>query len=590
MYTIRLPNGEFLDTPPNFQLSFELNNQVFSTSRSDLLEGAFTFPADLPLTDATREILNNPQLISNAYRFKRIEGVQVYCHGILMFEGALSITDVSRRRARISIIYNPAAAIKDKGLNEFDLGGERGLGGYDPNFAIWAATAERPEEYDYAVFPVYAPEFDDQTADIVDNDYVNWWLEDIYQFSDQSVALIIFPRVDYLLKQIFAQSVPNHAFVNAFQVSHELRRLYLLNNFDTRIVQGNALVTAYQIDLKNHVSDMKAADFLKGIMARFCLGLFSSPFKRTIILRPLRDVVAAPSHLDWSDYALADYNITDDVPDTPLKFCDPQPDDKTDFVDDEIDLPEYSNMQTFESDLASVPLPNGYYYILALEQVWGVTDAYGDPTAFFVGRKRRCVVFADKPEFEPGITPCMTYEFPAWGHFPWYEQKGSYWQNDAANPDTDTPVWVRYNNAFDPQIIFYRGFQDNAGAVIHERPYASNDVWRPDAAPLPTRAKINDKEAGPSGAYTTYAEAQYSLLWSGENGLYEKWWKAWHDMLRHGKHITMQFTLPVAALVAFSFEEKITVHGIDFLAKRLRIGKALKDKRVLVEASLVSCI
>lgn len=585
MYTVRMPSGEFLDTPANFTLDFELNNQVF-TRQATTLPGSYTFPADVSLTDHNRRLLGNPQLIQNVYKFKTIPGVTVYCHGIELFIGDLYITEASPKKAKLSIIVNPVRPMRDIGLNELDLGGERAAGGTDENLGTFAATAERPDGYDYALFPVYAPEFDATTADIVDNDYINWWKDDEYTFSLDSVALILFPRVDYLLRQMFAQLVEGYAFVNAWQINRELRRLYVLNNFDSRVVvPGSILTTASQIDLKNHVGEMKCADFLKGIMGLFCLGLFTSPFKRRIVLRPLRDLVTRPARIDWSAHVLEDYNIADDQAETPMRFCFPQFDDRTARIDDRVDLPSFSNYQSFQSALPL--LDPGLYYVEALEMVFEVTTDYGSAYSIELGRKRRCVVLDDEPEFEPGITPAGTSEFAGWGHFPWYEQTGSYWQNDG---DPGTPVWVRYKNQFDPQLVFYRGFQEAVGAVTHDRPYASNDVWRPDAAALPIRARITDKEAGPSGAYTDYGEAQYSLLWAGQYGLYETWWKHWHDLLSRGKHVTRRFTLPVADLVAFNFEEKVRIHNVEYFVKRLRVSRALENGRVLVEANMISCV
>lgn len=585
MYAIRLPNGEFLDTSANFQLDYELNNQVFTSAGTISLAGSYTFPTDIPASDTNRRLLSNAQLIQNRYKFRSIPDCIIYCHGLEMFTGELRITDAAPGKYRITVIVNPVKPIKEIGLNALDLGGERGAGGFDENMATFAATAERPEEWDYALYPVYAPEFDAQQADIVDNDYINWWRDEDYTFSIDSVALIPFPTIDYVLRRIFEQLVPDYAFINAWQISHELRRLYLLNNFDSRINLSGSLSTAYQIDLRNHVSDMKCNEFLKAIMLRFCLGLFSSPFSKRIVLRPLRDIVRAPARIDWSAWVLNDYNITDDQPDTPMKFCDPQFEDRTDRVGDEIDLPSFSSLQEFQSALGS--LDDGLYYVEAIETIYEVSAAYGAPQAFFWGRKRRCVVLDDSPEIEASLAPPGAHDFPAWGHFPWYEQTGSYWQNDGTDA---SPQWVRYMNQFDLQLMFYRGFQQATGAVIHERPYASADVWRPDAKPLPLRAKITDKAAGPSGAYTTYGDAQYSLLWAGQYGLFEQWWRPWHDLLRSGKHVTRRFTLPVSAVRAFSFEEKVRIHNVEYFVKRLRVSKSLENGLVLVEANMITCV
>lgn len=586
MYSIRLQTGEFLDVPIGLTLPYELNNQVFSTSSTDVLPGSFTFPVDLPGSDLNRRLLNNPQLEANAYNFREYPDTSIYCHGVEIFRGTLKILSANRQKIKVSIIAAALAKLKNVPLNQLDLGGERGLGGHDENLALFAATAERPDDYDFAFFPVYCPFYDAQSASVVDNDYINWWRDDEYTFSVDSVALIPFPRIDYLLRRIFENQVPDFTFINEFQRSRELRRMYLLNNFDSRIAVGSNLITKDQIDLKNHVGEMPCNDFLRGIMARFCLGLFSTPFQKRILLRPLRDIVIAPALHDWSPYVIEDSEVTNGKFDTPLKFCDPQFEGKTALVDDAVSIPSYSSHQAFQSALPT--LTDGLYYVEATETVYQVTTDSGlDPLAYDAGRKRRCIVFGDAPEFEATITPCGTHDFPGWGHFPWYEQTGSYWENE--NPD-GAAVWARKRNSFDPQIALYRGFQESVGAVTHDRPYASNDVWRPDAAALPTRAKITDKAAGPSGAYTDYGPAEYSLLWGGPYGLYKQWWEPWHNMLMRGKHIKFSFALPIASIISFSFEQKVRVQNIDYIVKRLQVTQALSGSRMLVEADLISMI
>lgn len=584
MYTVRMPGGEFLDTQANFTLDFELNNQVFS-SNATALPGSYTFPVDVPLTDHNRRLLSNPQLIQNRYKFRSIPGVIVYCHGIELFTGELRITDAGPKKVRMTIISNPVRPMRDIGLNELDLGGERSAGGTDENLGTFAAAAERPDDYDYTLFPVYAPDFDATTADITDNDYINWWNSTEYTFSLDSVALILFPKVEYLLSRMFAELVPDFSFINAWQITRELRRLYVLNNFDSRVVvDGNILTTQSNINLKNHVGTMKCADFLKAIMARFCLGLFTSPFKKKIVLRALRDIVSHPARLDWSNYVLADYNITDDQSDTPMKFQDPALNGTTERGGEIENITTYLSWIQFNADLPF--LSDGIYYIETTETLWEVNDDSGFPFPYYLGKKRRAVILDESPVLEGLLAPPATYRIQGDSHYPWYEQPGSYWENQ--NPD-GVAEWLRIINEFDLQLIFYRGFQSPDAIYLPERPYASVMQWRPDA-PLPTPAVITTKDSGPSGAITIHGPAQYSLLWSGDSGLYQQWWKQWHDVLSRGKHVTRRFTLPVAELTAFSFEEKVRIHNVEYMVKRLRVSKALDNGRVLVEASMITCV
>lgn len=577
MYAIRLPDGTFLEG--RIDAAFEMNNQVFSTGNTDVLPGSYTFPIDVPLTPANRVALNHPGERANVDKYRRIQGAELWCHGEALFVGTLTITEAGPDRVRLSIVVDGMAPLRDVVLRDLDLGGDRQVGAIEETLDYAQQTAEEPENYDMIFFPVYDPDFDGTLPDVPANDYINFWDGPSQFWSLDSIAFIPYVRIDYLLREMFAQHCPSVRFSNAWQTVRELKRLVLLNNFDARhCVDNNPPTFEYIWDLRNHVGETKCADLLRELMKRFCLGLFTDIFSKSITLIALRDVVRAQARHDWTAHALADYTIFDDEPDTPRKFCDPQPNIATDLVDDEVDIPTYENFQVFQSDLGAELLTPGLYYIESTEMVYRVFFEVLSLIAEPVGPRRRCVVTADSPMLESALPTPLTFNFPSYGHFPWYQQTGSYWSQNNS-------TWERTINAFTPQLMFYRGFQEAEGPSIHERPYASSDVVRPDAAPG-ERARITSR----AGAYEDHGLAEYSLRWAGEYGLYERWWKPWHHVLLYGRHTSMQFTLPVALLRAFRFQDKVHVAGIDYFVKQIRVGRALSDARVLVEASLVSAI
>jgi hypothetical protein len=584
MYAIRLASGAFLDIPANFDINFELNNQVFSTAQNDVLPGSFSFPVDLPLSRRNKKLLKLPHDLQNAYRWQHQDGVTVYCHGAPLFTGTLKITEATRFSVKVYVVSEPI-----KGLKELTLGQaiqddyERSLGAtIIEKLSKLKRVARQPDDYDYTFFPVRATNYDDTAPSGLEESFMNYYDGYGASFSNLSAGIVPFVRIDWILAKVFAAANPDFKFINSWQTSRELRRLYLLNGFDARESNGTTTPALEPyIDLRNHVGNGLASDLLKGLMGLFCLGLFTSPFQKRIQLRALRDVLKLPPKHDWTEHALADYTIADTDNEVPAKFCHPQPEDSPSDVPENVPYPSFSSWQEFSSDLAT--LAPGRYYIEAEELVVEVADVDGSNVSRDLGIRRRCVKFADAPAFESKIGVPLTWEFAGEGHYPWTLQPGSYWQQEA-----DPAEWVRVINDFPFEIVFYRGFQQAAGSVINERPYASNDVWRPSASPLPIRAKITT--VSNSGVYTEHGEAQHSLLWYSDRGLYAQWWSQWHTMLRSGKHVTMQFTLPVATVMAFDFADKVRVHNQDYFIKRLRIGKALSQGRVLVEASMVSIV
>jgi hypothetical protein len=80
-----------------------------------------------------------------------------------------------------------------------------------------------------------------------------------------------------------------------------------------------------------------------------------------------------------------------------------------------------------------------------------------------------------------------------------------------------------------------------------------------------------------------------SLRWDGQYGMYETWWKGWHQMLRNGKNVTGLFRLTIADIVGFNFEDKVRIQNQDFFVKKMRISLTPRGLAP-VEIELVSTI
>lgn len=592
MYALRLPTGEFLDVPRGLTLPVELNNQVFSTGNTTVLPGSFTFPAELPLSNANKIALGNPQLVNNARRWRKIEGVQVYCHGIALFEGTLTIQDCTPSSVSVSVIANGAAPLKDVMLAGLDLEGERFIGLDDDEVrSHMNATAVHPSSYDYAFFPVQNRSFRTLPALPDDTDYFqNFYKRNTETFlTTASAGLTPFVRVDYLLRRMFAQTT--YTFANLFQNTLELRRLYVYNNYDMREPNdaGSAIEIPSVIRLRNHVPEMKCTDFLRNLMAAFCLGLFTNVFDKSIKLIPLRDVLRRPPQHDWSDYVLAGYTLSYDNSGAPAKLC-WEPRDAADLdVRDDIPLQSFTNFNQFLLAVDTDSIPEGYYYLdmeeIVVEAVERLEPLGTDLVGVILGHKRKCHRADDSPHLESNLSPLKTsfYNFGVGDSslFLTSIQEGKYVRSDAngnlsrSGPDTEAC------------LMFYRGIQQtvSGGDSTTLSPYSSNDIYSPLCDQTPPAQIIEDGSPDVS-----LGDAQYSLLWHQPQGLYNQWWKLWHNALYTGKTVTESLAIPVAALTAFSFEDKVKINNMDFFVKKLRVGKALSGARVLVEATLVSVI
>lgn len=591
MYTIRLPSGDFLDLPRGFQLSFELNNQVFSSSNIGELPGAFTFPAQLPLSTRNKTLLGNPQLLTNARRWQTIDGVQILCYGVKIFQGTLTIRECGPNIVTIAVIAQVAAALKGKKVAELDLGGERFIGlDEDARREHMKDTAVSPNDYDYVFFPVVNRNFRPLPGSPDNPDYFqNFYKESTGTFlADSSAGVMPFVRVDYLLQQLFSET--EFEFYNRWQIEPELIRLYLYNNYDIREVNstGTAIEFPTVVSLRNHVPDIEALGLLKQCMAAFCLGLFTNIFEKTVHLVPLRTLLRRPPARDWSAHVLADYTLQHDSADAPLKFCWEKRYESNLDVPDDIPLQSFNTAGDFYLAV-DLGLPVGKYYLdteeVVVEVVERLTPFGMDTLGVILGAKRKRIRFGDSPAIEIGLSPLKTsFFYPGLGGvsslFPVALQEGRY------VTATDSGTFSRQGPNTEASLMLYRGIQatEPGGGSDTLVPYASNDIYTPLVGYAPPAQIIED------GSGASLGDAKYSLLWHKPQGLYQQWWQPWHQMLKDGKQVTMQFALPLDNLTEFNFQDKIRVHNMDYFAKKLKIGNAIGNGRIVVEANLVSVI
>jgi len=294
-----MPSGNYLEGIFNF--TFELNNQVFSSTDTTTVPGSFSFPADAPLTGPNRVELDNPHLVTNAANRRTFE-VWVELFGMPLFQGTLTIRKATPRKVNFDIVSNPVKQLRNVKLSELDLGGSRNLGA---DSAAARATAklsfQTPADYDYIFFPVLNPAFLDLPSGSDESVFQNYYNPSTGAFVDGSgnLAATPFVKLLYLLERMF-QGI-DYTFVNAWQTNAELRLLYLWNN---RSIYTESNAWGTDIDLRNHVSDMNSNDFLKALMGTFNLGLFTNIFSRTIRLVPLELLMSRPPVHDWTDYIM----------------------------------------------------------------------------------------------------------------------------------------------------------------------------------------------------------------------------------------------------------------------------------------------
>lgn len=584
MYSLELPSGQSLHFPPEVQFQFELQNSIFTGSGTDSLPGSFSFPLTLPATGHNRAAFNLPHLPTSANPVRKISGVWVLAHHVRMFYGDLTLRKAGEG-LEVSIVANPLASLKTTALNELDLGGDRPFGTDDAGRrALMTATANDPEAHDFAFPMIYAPLFWGEPPAYVSNP--NYRLINRFDRVDHHYALdggpvVPMARLDYVLRQIVENGTDGWQWRNDWQLTNELRRLYCYNHYDLHDdLQGLQLPDTF--DLRNHVSSTKASDFLKKTAGTFCLGIFTNIFSREIKLRPIQSVLDGTKVHDWTAHAISGPDIGYSESGAPQCFLHPPQSGHRTFGDRTARNFNIAGMPRFRSrdelELSQGTIPDGHYYVELDEAVYLVRTINGGGGQYkrFQRRVREKVVFGDGPELTAPMDTLLSYEVPDGVYdfqLPEWRGEGNY-IFQGSNGE-----WERQDNGNPDALFFYRGMQPGPPFPEHV-PYSSVTEDLPDGggqAPITT-----------NGA--TVATAQRSLLWPGENGLYQKSFSRWHNMLTNGRPVTYRLLLPIHELTAFSFEDKIRIANMDYFATRLRVQQLTAEGKFLVEASLFSTI
>lgn len=567
-FGIKIKN-EFLDLPENFVVEFELKSMLFSSIDNDILPGSFQIPVTVPLSRKNKKLLNYPHLINNADKLLEDEPAEIWAGGSLVWSGTLTVSSANEFSARIYTVINPISSFKDVSLR--DLVDEERTG---INPAHAKLTAQNPLNYDYIFFPVINQDFliDRPYRVNFENSYQNWWDSTGQAFgeSEDYPAAMPFIRVDYLLEKVFAQT--DFVFSNRWQINDTRRKIVLYNNYSIYTdTNADEVPDAWAgtINLKNHVPDIKAADFVKAWMRIFALGLFVDFNDLTIELVPIDTLLKLPPRHDWSDSLLRGKNIEQNKTSTPDAIRFEEPDDDyqtiveehfTQFFDDVITVDDFPDMN------AQIGNPGtGIFYIRSKGQFFSFTLS-GITSSL---RLVHC---------DTGVMPeyNQTYEFESYPSplLDYYFGNDSY--TPLNNPYVDFPT-TPYKVT---PAVGYTGTILGVDGQDEEVPFR----W------MVYRGMIQDQngDSYPSAALANTITDEH-FIYQGDFGIYENYWRTWHDMLRNGKQITATLNLSLEQFLTFNLKDKVTIGSMDYFVKSMKVRFSRRGLMPL-EVELVSVL
>lgn len=582
--------GEFLELKPNQVISFNTRNLIFSGSSSDILPGSFQIPTTVNLTDVNKRLLRHPHLVTNAGDFLENEPVEVIAGSSLTFEGELSVKTANEFEAQIYTVINPLSKLKKVNIRDLDLGGERTIGNSSSESRLHAKdTAENPLNHDYIFFPVYNKDFQESPKEIGSAFlFQNYWDAENQEFFEgkESPAAMPFVRVDYLLSKIFEGI--DYKFENKWQITDELKKLVTYSNYSIyhdsdhnpdAEPKEDPIPDTWEttINLSNHIPKVSNNEYVKSWMRVFALGLFPNYQDKLLELIPIRDLLKKPAKHDWTGKLLRGYSVDATKDNAPDAYSFEIEDEIQEGLQETYNLPEEFIVVPDLKDVPASPPGNIPYYYIENRDIYVVSGS------FPARPSRKALKYSDlgtSPKYDTDnealIKPAPLHDF-FFGErtSDGFDIRVSYDGFDHFVPgevrafpaiyQPGTISQINQTNDLPFRFTIYRGMYPNKFGQLY--PYANGMPFDPTGNPI----------------------GEYALHWTSPTGLYEKWYRQWHEMIRYGKRVKATFKLSLSDYLKFNYKDKIRVGSMDYFVKSMKVSFTSKGL-LPVECELVSVI
>lgn len=564
-------NNQKVSLSRSTSMTFSLNSTGYFGDDVEVMPGSFSFPVSITMDANNRSIFGN-QFLVDTHDPKGIEyDCMVDYAGVPLFSGRAKLLTPSPEGARLEITIVDFEEIKEKPLNEFELGGVRNIGNDDNQTVAHALqTVLNPEDYDYIFFPIWNPEFSEKGG--IDGPFTiggdpsgnfqNNWVGSAFSNNEDALSAMPFVKLNYLLNQIFQET--KFDFDNQFQTTTELQRICLYNNYSIYTSSGK---WAFDIDLRNHVSSTEAGAFLKKIIRTFCLFPAIDFINRTIQLIPCNNVIDATPKQNWSDKVLRIPQLIENsvIPGV-FRYAQDDQDDWIMQYQDTANIPNYmGEVDTIADIPAYNPVnPSEIYWVKSKNWFYVQQDLSGSVILLPVPEPIYRRINKDVDQFTYESELALIHTEVRQEKFNGPQFPADLYIHAAIYSEGTIPHLDQFNE-FNDRLIMYRG--EYSTLNFPNYPFASSHNYDQD------ENRIGD----------------YSLAWDGPDGIFEKWWKKWYDMLAQKKEVDMTLQLTLQDILNFNFADKVRIHNQNYLVKSLEITFTM-DGIQPVQAHLITVV
>lgn len=380
-----------------------------------------------------------------------------------------------------------------------------------------------------------------------------------------------FPYLAYLVKQMakdYGITIENNVFEDPDQKQLVIFNLFAENSFITsELIQPKT-----GFNLQDHVPDMLVSQFWINLCRLLGIGFDYNATKKTLRLKYLKDIAVSTEYKDFPGIitsrpvlkaeAYNGYRLKQNV----------QGDE---FISkyfrslDGLSLKGSVNLLNQLSSITDQKVNDCWYVTSRKEYYYWNYDpeltimnwVFFSKDFFFVKEEIDTELGNSTYEIQSDISAVMDNGWPFTDNN-LCAPEGRFWLipkvEQAGNFDGLPDV---FRSEFSKSLLFYHGLRYDNQEMLY--PLASSDIY--DYAGNP----ITFEASSESPAYTH----SLSLRWDGENGLYEKRYKKWLDMLVNSRgFFTIQAAMSALQLSQLDWFEWYTGPGYKFMVKEARFN------------------
>jgi hypothetical protein len=567
-------------------ITLQYNGNVFEF---ESLEGSYTIPFNLPLSDINRIIFGYPEEPDNADSDIREFDAEIWHSGLLIIKGTIKADLYENKNINCTIYVNNGdlyTKLKEYQLHEHEIGG-------DQTFVL-----EREYDYetdDFILYPVYSRNY---FRNLGFNESLFYALENHQNFYDtgekefffsdeRPTAITPFPLLYKVLQYLFnglgyryqdAYFVDDYKRINIFNIQN-------LVTFTTRDIGGGVIklvnVLPADYNLAYHMPHINADEFLISIQNFFNIFFLVQDKYITVIDR--KTMLTESDYDDYSDMVLGEFKIQlieplpsgyrlqveADENDAQLEWVTNYGDeDNMDYAEEAFDFftSDYVGKYThcldktvYQYQLAPEYVGSNLYFDYNTQLLPSDTD--------YLKANRNLNYFQSFSDGDKGfdinlkITPLSDYDFAV-------NLESPYCDNDFVTP---------YTNVHNIPYVLYYG-----------NTYQSSNGFKPFNLRLMMYVMIGETKPDEDIASEPYGCQEYGDIEISAYWSYFNRWKefiAWYKEAMKREY-EIDINLKLSELLKFNFTRKKLINNSLFFVKSLRV-QLLRDRVLPARATLI---